>query len=232
MTKRILSVILALIFAMTAMVACSNNDDVNNDANNNNNEVVDTQKPADKPSVAEDAEASLATPYNKFLDAMVPAFGASSADEIKGYFVSHVTETITETDSETGEEFSYEMPKAGAGSFDLNDVDTLVAMTLFPADSIAKLDSAAIFFSMMNQNNGTFTAFELKDAADAEAIVEALKTNISGNMWFCGFPERYVIIKVDNFVFAAFGLGDSTNAFRDAVTSTYEGAVVVVDEAL
>lgn len=225
MTKRILSVILALILAMTAMVACGNKqtgDDTNNDANNENENVA----------IAENATELLSGTYDKFLTAMAPAFGVESADEIKGYFVSNEMETITETDPDSGEEFSYDMPKAGAGTLDLADVDTLVALTLFPADSIEKLDSASIFFNMMNQNNGTFTAFELKDAADVDAIVAALQTNITGNMWFCGFPERYVIIKVDNFVLAGFGLADGTNAFKDAIVATYEGAVVVHDAAL
>ena len=231
MTKRILSVILALILAMTAMVACGNNqNNDNNDVNNNVNEEANGN--TENAAIADSAADLLAAPYTAFLTTLAPAFGVESADEIKSYFVSNEMETVTETDADTGEEFSYDMPKSGPGKLDLADVDTLVAFTLFPADSIEKLESASVFFNMMNQNNGTFSAFELKDAADVDAVVAALQTNITGNMWFCGFPERYVIIKVDNFVVAAFGLGDSTNAFRDAVTSTYEGAVVVCDEAL
>ncbi len=225
--KKILALMLALAMALT-FVACGNNDNNVDDENNanveNNGEV--------KTPVAESATDLLDKAFDSFLTTLAPAFGAASGEEIKGYFVSNEMETVTETDSETGEEFSYEMPKSGPGKIDLSDVDTLTAITLFPAESIEKLASASVFFNMMNMNNGTFCAFELKDAADADAIATALKETIASNNWFCGFPERYVVITIDNFVVSTFGLADSTNAFKDAITSTYADAVVVCDEAI
>ncbi len=225
--KKILALMLALAMALT-FVACGNTDnnvDDENNANVENNDEVKTP-------VAENAADLLGKSFDSFLTALAPAFGAASGEEIKGYFVSHEMETVTETDSETGEEFSYEMPKSGPGSINLSDVDTLTATTLFPADSIEKLASASVFFNMMNSNNGTFSAFELKDAADVDAVATALKDTIANNNWICGFPERYVIIKIDNFIAVSFGLADSTNAFKDAIASAYEGATVVCDEAI
>lgn len=226
--KKILALMLALAMALT-FVACGNTNDNNVDDENNVN--VENNDDVKTP-VAESAADLLGKSFDSFLEALAPAFGAASGEEIKGYFVSTEMETITETDSETGEEFSYEMPISGPGNINITDVDTLTAITLFPADSIEKLASAGVFFNMMNMNNGTFSAFELKDAADVDAVAEALKETIANNNWFCGFPERYVIIKIDNFVVASFGLTDSTNAFKDAIASTYEEAVVVCDEAL
>lgn len=226
--KKILALILALAMALS-LVACGNSDTPeNNDVNVENNGETNNDV---KTPVAESATALLEKAHDSFLTNLAPAFGAANGEEIKGYFASYETETVTETDSETGEEFSYEMPKSGPGKIELTDVDTLTTITLFPQESIEKLASASVFFNMMNLNNGTFSAFELKDAADAEAIASALKDKISTNNWMCGFPERYVIITVDNFVVASFGLADSTNAFKDAFTSTYEGANVVCDEA-
>lgn len=231
--KKILALMLALAMALT-FVACGNNDNnvddennanVENDANVENNDEVKTP-------VAESATDLLDKSFDSFLTTLAPAFGAASGEEIKGYFVSNEMETVTETDPETGEELSYEMPKSGAGNIDLSDVDTLTSITLFPAESVEKLASAGVFFNMMNMNNGTFCAFELKDAADADAIAAALKDSIANNNWLCGFPERYVIFTIDNFVVSSFGLADSTNAFKDAITSTYEGAVLVCDEAV
>ena len=85
---------------------------------------------------------------------------------------------------------------------------------------------------MMNMNNGTFSAFELKDASEAQAIADALKEAITGNMWMCGFPERYLIVNIDGVVISAFGIGDATNALKDAIAEKYENAVVLYDEAL
>ena len=182
-------------------------------------------------TVSADAKATLEGLYIPFLNKLAPAFGAESGEEISGYFAGPEMETITETDSETGEEFSYEMPKAGAGAIDLSNPENLYT-TLFPVDSADKLDSAACFFNMMNMNNGTFSAFELKDASEAQAIADALKEAITGNMWMCGFPERYLIVNIDGVVISAFGIGDATNALKDAIAEKYENAVVLYDEAL
>ena len=220
MTKRILSVILALLLAMTVLVACDKEPAENNGDNNN------------AAPVAENAVDLLVKANDAFLTNLAPIFGASSADEVAGYFASPEMETITETDPDSGEEFTYEMPKSGPGKLDITDVDTLAYYTLFPADSADKLNSASVFFNMMNMNNGTFAAFELKDAADADALATALQGNITGNMWMCGFPERYLIVKIDNYLVSAFGNADSVNSFKDAITATYEGAVVVHDAAL
>ncbi len=236
--KKILALMLALAMALT-FVACGNNDNNDNNVDDENNANVENNGEENvenndevKTPVAESATALLDKSFDSFLTTLAPAFGAASGEEIKGYFASYETETVTETDAETGEEFSYEMPKSGPGKIDLSDVDTLTSITLFPAESIEKLASASVFFNMMNMNNGTFSAFELNDAADADTIAAALKDRIANNNWMCGFPERYIIIKIDNFVVASFGLADSTNAFKDAITSTYADAVVVCDEAI
>lgn len=187
-----------------------------------------TQAPA---VTTEDAKTVLNNVYGNFLNKLAPLFGASSGEELYGYFASAETETITETD-ENGEEFSYEMPVSGPGALSLEEVDNLTYYTLFPAESVSKISSAACFFNMMNMNNGTVAAFEVKDAADVAALADTMKEKITTNMWICGFPERYLIVNVNGTLISAFGNADTINSLKDGVLATYADAVVLHDAAL
>jgi len=225
MTKRISSLLLALLLSVSVLASCGSTTD---ETPGTGDAVTDTNEGETESA---DAVTTLGSVYSSFLEKLAPAFGAASGEEISGYFAGPEMETVTETDPDSGEEFTYEIPKAGPGAIDLSNTENL-AVTLFPADSADKLSSAAVFFNMMNMNNGTFSAFELKDASEAQAVADMLKEVITGNQWMCGFPERYLIINIDGVVISAFGLADSTNALKDAVTETYAGAVVLYDEAL
>lgn len=236
MAKRIFSLILALLLSVSVLASCGNDttDETENEssaADTNETDGADGTTNEGGETTSADAFTTLDSVYSSFLEKLAPAFGAASGEEISGYFASPEMETVTETDPDTGEEFSYEMPKSGPGAIDLSNTDNL-AVTLFPADSADKLNSAAVFFNMMNMNNGTFSAFELKDASEAQAVADMLKDVISGNMWMCGFPERYLIINIEGVIVSAFGLADATNALKDVIAEKYTNAVVLYDEAL
>ncbi len=181
---------------------------------------------------AEDAKTVLANVYGNFLEKLAPLFGASSGEELKGYFVSAEMEEITEVDPESGEEYTYPMPVSGPGALSLEDTDNLVYYTLFPAESVSKINSAACFFNMMNMNNGTIAAFEVKDAADVAALADTMKEKITTNMWMCGFPEKYLIVNVNGTLISAFGNADTINSLKDGVLATYADAAVLYDAAL
>ena len=85
---------------------------------------------------------------------------------------------------------------------------------------------------MMNMNNGTIAAFEVKDAADVTALADTMKEKITTNMWMCGFPERYLIVNVNGTLISAFGNSGVINSLKDGVLATYENAVVLHDAAL
>lgn len=232
MIKRISSVILALLLSTAVLASCGNNNDEGKETNapeTNAPETSVTEGSENTP--AADAKGTLEALYMPFLNKLAPAFGAANGEEIAGYFAGPEVEVITETDPESGEEFSYEMPKSGPGAIDLSNPENLYA-TLLPADQADKLASAAVFYNMMNMNNGTFSAFVLNNAADAQALADTLKDAITNNMWMCGFPERYLIVNIDGVVISAFGLTDGMNALKDAIAENYASAVVLYDEAL
>lgn len=178
------------------------------------------------------AKSFLHSVYGTFLTNMVPVYEAGSVDEVKGYFAGPETETVTEKDEETGEEYSYEVPKNEPGAIDLNDGENLESQTLFPASSADKLSGAAIFVNIMNQNNGTFAAFELKNESDMQTLADMMKSKLKNNQWICGFPERYLIMRVGNIMVFSYGLNSSLKAFKAAVTAEHADATVIYDEAL
>ena len=216
-----------------AFASCGNNAEETSTVETTTAETTTVEETTAAPVVvAEDAKTVLANVYGSFLDKLAPVFGAESGEEIQGYFVSAEMEEITEVDPESGEEFTYLMPVSGPGSLSLEDVDNLGYYTLFPAESVAKINSAACFFNMMNMNNGTIAAFEVKDAADVTALADTMKEKITTNMWMCGFPEKYLIVNVNGTLISAFGNSDVINSLKDGVLATYENAVVLHDAAL
>jgi hypothetical protein len=163
---------------------------------------------------------------------MAPAYGVNSADEVKSYFAGPETETVTEKDADTGEEYSYELPKNEPGAVSPNDAEMLESQTLYPAASADKIDSAAVYFNMMNQNNGTFAAFEVKDEAEMQMLADMMKTKVKNNQWICGFPERYQIMRVGDIMLFSYGLNDALSAWKNAVSSVHADVTVLYDETL
>lgn len=184
------------------------------------------------PDDALPAESLLHSVYHTFLGKMLNVYGAESIEGVKGYFAGPETETVTEKDEETGEEYSYELPKNEPGAISPSDGETLEGMTLFPASSADQIGSAAVFFNMMNQNNGTFAAIELKDGADMQTFADMMRSRIRDNQWICGFPEHLVIMNVGDILIVSYGLESSQKAWRSAVAAVYENASVLYDEAL
>jgi len=214
MIKRISSLIFALLLSTAVLASCA--EDKESAESNNSKETtntVETKEPETTPFL--DAQTALDAIFTPFADKMAPAFGVESGEEVKGAF-SGSLEGVP-----------------GPAAIDLNNLEEgFFHLTILPTENVDKLASASLFTNMMNQNNGTVVAFELKNADEAQALADILKTSVAGNQWMCGFPERHLIVNVDGVVFSAYGLADVTNALKDAITETYENAVVLHDEAL
>lgn len=131
-----------------------------------------------------------------------------------------------------GGDFAEENQKMDApGKYGL-DADAMNASFGFPADSIDKIDSAASLMHMMNANTFSCLAVHLKDVADADTVASAIKDNVMNRRWMCGFPDKLVILRVDDCIISMFGHEDLINSFKSAVTAAYDTAVVVCDEPI
>ncbi len=225
--KKIMTVLL-LASMLCSLSSCGRNKDQNKNTTSSST----SQNATGKFPEGMSANAYLLSVYEGFLAKIAPAYGMNFADEVKGYFAGPGTETVTEKDEESGEEFSYELPKNEPGAISPDDGEVLESQTLFPAASADKLDSAAVYFNMLNQNNGTFAAFEVKSEADIQTLADMMKTKVKNNAWICGFPERYLIMRTGDILLFSYGLDDSLTAWKETVTLAYPETEVLYDEKL
>ena len=71
------------------------------------------------------------------------------------------------------------------------------------------------------------------DSSIADTVASAMRENIGGaEEWMCGFPEKYIVIKVDDYVVSGYGKVDMIDNLKAAFTETYTNAVVVCDEVI
>ena len=124
----------------------------------------------------------------------------------------------------------------GPGKFGLTAAEAgenINAMLGFPADLVSKIDSAASLMHMMNANTFTAGAYHFVDAADKDASVETIKSNILARQWMCGFPETLIIVDLGgNTLLSAFGNGQVVEAFKTTTLNTIEGAKLVVESPI
>lgn len=118
------------------------------------------------------------------------------------------------------------------GKFDISDTDNLDYMLSFPAGSVDLIDSAASLTHMMNMNTFTCGAYHVKNAADAKTLTQALRDSIQSRQWMCGFPDKLVVITINEVVVAMYGDEELINSFRDTLTASYPAAVIDFDEAI
>ena len=180
----------------------------------------------------------------------VALFGCGK-DDVQAPAENNSAEVVVDTDSLTiltdvwnafGEEEKFPamggdyttMVDGATGAFDITKTEDLAAMLYVPADLADDIDEGASLLHGMNLNTFTGAALHLTDATNADAFTSALKENILGTQWMCGFPDTLVIYTVHGeYVVYAFGNVDAINSFKTHVTELYgENAVLVAEENL
>ena len=120
----------------------------------------------------------------------------------------------------------------GPGKFLTESSDILDYTLGLPADSAAKIDDAASLMHMMNANTFTCGAFHVAKSDDVTAVADSLKENILKRQWMCGFPDKLVVITVDDYVISAFGNEELINTFKTKLTAVYKSAALAYEEAI
>lgn len=118
------------------------------------------------------------------------------------------------------------------GKFSVADGAVMDTHLAFPEASADRVDDAASFIHMMNANTFTCGAFHIKDSGDVAGVSAAIKDNVMGRHWMCGFPEKLIIVTVDDYIVSAFGSGDLIDTFRDKLTAAYDSAEIFCDEPI
>lgn len=124
------------------------------------------------------------------------------------------------------------MNMEGPGVFGLeNGGEGFVNITHFPAESVAKIDSAATLMHMMNANTFTAGAYHVVDA-DMAALATEVKDSVMATRWMCGFPEKLVIVTVGEYMVSYFGNADLVSTFTAKLQAAYATAEILVDEPI
>lgn len=121
-----------------------------------------------------------------------------------------------------------------AGSFDIADTENLSYMLYIHADNVTMIDEAASLIHAMNANTFTGAAFHVADAANTDALVNALQENIMNTQWLCGFPDTLNIYVVNGeYVVSSFGNAEIMENFKTKLIEVFgDSVVVVVEESL
>ena len=197
----------------------------------------EASKPEQKPSASTDKPAASKPSASK------PSTSKPSADKHdtdkanKPSSPLNLLNTVWKSYSEddkfpaSGGDYSEENAKDDTpGKFDVSDSAVLESTLAVPEDSADLLKKAASLTHMMNLNTFTAGAFQLKDSKNADKFAKAMKESIENRRWVCGFPDKFVIIKVNGYVVSAFGAEDLIDTFKSKTLKAYQDAKVYCEE--
>lgn len=122
----------------------------------------------------------------------------------------------------------------GPGAFDIEkNKESIKAYTHITDDLLATVkNDAANLIHMMNTNTFSSAIFHLKDASTAEKFAKDYNSAIMGTRWMCGFPERVLVISVDEYVIVAFGFAELTDTFKAKCLAADTSAKLLIDNAI
>ena len=217
--KRTIALILAALAILT-LAACSNGEskdtDKKTDGTTNNAPAGDTTSAAD-PAGTDPADTNTAdtdpagSAYADALSVLEAAWAAYPEDD-KFPVMGGSTDVAVDYDGKPG-------------PFTMTMTDEMGYNLHVPEAIIPQIKSAASMIHMMNANTFTSAVFEVD--GDIEAFSTALVEGINSTQWMCGFPETVITFKVDSYLIMAFGNGEVIEAFKTAVTTAVDGAVLV-----
>ena len=110
--------------------------------------------------------------------------------------------------------------------------NTFLLSLNFPVEHVGLIDSAASVYNSMNGNMFTCAVYHVADSANIDTLANAIKTTIASTHWFCGQPEVYTIITVDNYVIAIYGLEMVADDISAIISDLYNNASVFCKEAV
>lgn len=217
MSKKILMTLSVAVLAIS-LSGCGNKkendttteDKVTGENNNTENSADDTENTTKTEESVDDTSDKAVGVLNKILslydeDEKFPIVGGDTANSV--------------TDA--------------PGVHSMEDKESMNAMLHLPLDIVDRIDDVASMIHMMNANTFTGCAVHVKEGEDVKAVAEAIKTNIEGTQWICGFPSKLVIAEVsDNNLVYFFGEETIMETFDTKLREAYDGAKVLYEVAL
>lgn len=113
------------------------------------------------------------------------------------------------------------------GTYNLEDKEGLSGLYYIPAEQTEAVDDVATLMHMMNAN--TFTGV-VAHVSDTKAFADAVKKNIEGTQWVCGFPDRLIIAEVEKgYIAYAFGEASIMEIYMNKLSEAYSGVNILYD---
>lgn len=211
MKKRILVMMTAMVLAM-GMMACGKDDAKGNETTNQESGKEDVKEDNGNKEDSEDKDETLTAVG--ILEKVLESYSDEDKPDVFGGDTEHIVEGT-------------------AGAYDISDVEGIDATFHITKEAVDMADEAASAVHMMNANNFTSSVFHLKNASDKDAFASSVKESVLSTRWMCGFPEKLVIISVnDEYVVSAFGNGDMMEAFKTQVTEVFGNSAAVIAEEI
>lgn len=209
-----------LLTVMTlSFAACGGSDDTNASQSSQPSSGVEESA---APSGDASQESSVETPATSTNEI------ASAVDILNTVWGSYAEEDKFPVGGGDSANLNFE----GPGAFDATNADELNVTLGFPADQVDKIDDAASMMNAMMANNFTAGVYHVTDAANVQAVADAVKANIMAKQWMCGMPEKMIVVSVDNYVVSAFGLGVAVDPFKAKIAENYENVTVLYEEII
>ena len=215
--KRIIALTLALMMLTMSFVACNKTEtpaETTESVENNQTEAP----------VVEETEAAVELPYANALELLNIIFNGYNATATEDTMLYVAGGNINNFDTT-----SMEGPAAFIALAD-EDYDQNLGI---PASEVAKIESAASMFNMMNTNVFNSYAVQFKAGTDVDAAIEAIKANVLARQWICGSPEKLVIVKMPGdcivVVWGAVQFGGIVDPYAASISTLVEGTTTVVE---
>ena len=217
--KRLIALTLALLMLTMSFVACNKTEP----ETTTEPTVEDTKAP--ETTVEETTEAVVELPYKSAIELLNIIFN--------GYNAAQATDdTKLWVGGGNINNFDTVNPEGPAAFVALADEDYDQNLAI-PASEVAKIESAASMFNLMNTNNFNCFTIQFKAGTDVDASIEAIKANILARRWICGAPEKLVITKMPGdcilVVWGAVQFGGIVDPFAASIPTLVEGATVAVE---
>ena len=212
--KKIIALTLALLMLTMSFVACEKTEtETTTEAAQNQTEAP-----------VESTEAVIELPYKSAIELLNIIFNGYNATATEDTMLYVAGGNINNFDTT-----SMEGPAAFIALAD-EDYDQNLGI---PASEVAKIESAASMFNMMNTNVFNSFAVQFKAGTDVDASIEAIKANILSRQWICGSPEKLVIVKMPGdcivVVWGAVQFGGIVDPYAASIPALVEGTTTVVE---
>lgn len=214
MKKRIVLLMTAAVLTM-GMVACGKDGAADNTENNS----ISTENGTENHVSADTENGSAnAADVSSAVDVLTNVWAVYSEDDKPIVFGGDAENAVD----------------GAPGAYNIEDLDGIDSYFHITEEAVAMTDEAASAIHMMNANTFTSSVFHVTDKANVEAFASSVKESVLSTRWMCGFPEKLVIISVnENYVISAFGNGDMMELFAAKVAEVYgDAAVVLADEII